>query len=986
MNVGRNPRERIDALLNKIKALRRGGDLDSALKAAAAAEAAYPCDDEVRDEIWQIQTEQNDYEKALRTALDGGDPERVQESLDELRRRTPPNLMAPLLDRLLADGANAHLLTARAAAARDQNRPDEEIGFLLRAVEAGDAAVGTWIELINAYVRADRLTTAVEQADLAGKHFPGNRRLSMAAESVRRRRDQHDLAHGRYREVVESTLLAGRAREFHRLVDNLRAEGRDHEAETLLATAAGTDGVGPESVRRPADNGSARVAESATTRLIAARPPLSDAEMAAGLAVLRRTGDLAAAERLVAGWLRAHAVSGPLRVPLGLLYLDLGRYAEGAELLLDAGDEYAVRDKIAELREDGDLTSAETLAREALRRRPRSLGLLQQSGLIALMDHRWDRALRDAARMLEINPRSFDAYEIRFDALAATYQRDAVDRDLEHILGTYQHVPDFLVVAAQALMGRRRLPEAEDQLRAAIPLLRAADRGYPRRLLAETLIQLRRPGEALEILAALVQDAAAAGESDVDLREHIAFAHLYGNDLPAAREEAAAVLDRDDTRITAYRVMGVTYLRTGDYPIAESWLRKAVERDPGEPQSMELALAILEQDDKSRLGEIRGLCGTARKADDRNPDVITMLGKLKLSEGDEAEAERLLDRAIALDGLDAFEPLGALFVSQGRFDEAEKIFERGLVATFHDPDLQTELANLHLQRGQLAPAAELFRSLMSADPYNGLAVVGLALALTEADPPDLVQADALLATAQRRQTRYPDRVLVMRAYVGARIGGPDREAEALALVDAAIELHPVAEYHNYAARLRAYRGDFRGALRAVDAFHATAPDDPRAGELRRRITAYRRAWRLERLAAHRGQFAAVVAAVLLAALWTIHLRTGVDTAVLLGVSGFLATVVLAGVFVPNPKVAKINAAGIHVDAGSPGAPELPPIRTGIPLLALKVSASVLPPAPAAPRKRAAMYTAHQAGIQSGLTRLPAARKPERETDRSVGHE
>jgi hypothetical protein len=66
MNVGRNPRERIDALLNKIKALRRGGDLDSALKAAAAAEAAYPCDDEVRDEIWQIQTEQNDYEKAIR--------------------------------------------------------------------------------------------------------------------------------------------------------------------------------------------------------------------------------------------------------------------------------------------------------------------------------------------------------------------------------------------------------------------------------------------------------------------------------------------------------------------------------------------------------------------------------------------------------------------------------------------------------------------------------------------------------------------------------------------------------------------------------------------------------------------------------------------------------------------------------------------------------------------------------------------------------
>jgi tetratricopeptide (TPR) repeat protein len=344
-----------------------------------------------------------------------------------------------------------------------------------------------------------------------------------------------------------------------------------------------------------------------------------------------------------------------------------------------------------------------------------------------------------------------------------------------------------------------------------------------------------------------------------------------------------------------------------------------------------------------------------------------VLGMLSLKEGDEAAAEQQLRRSIELGGLDGYAPLGALLVREGRFDEAERVFERGLAATYGDPELRTELANLHLQRGQLRPAAELFGALVGADPYNGLAVVGLAMALTGKVPPDLGQAEALLAGALRRDTRYRDRVLIVLAYVVAQRGDPDCEAEALSLVDAAIEHHPVAEYHLYAARLRAYRGDFRGALRAVGVVQRIAPDDPRAAELGRQIMTYRRDRLRQRLAARRGQYVAAVAAILLAALWTVHLRTGVDTAVLLSVSGFLATVLLVGFLMPNPRVEQFSAGGFRVGAGPPGAPELPPIRTGIPLPALRLSASVLPPAPSAPRKRAVQYTAHGTGIESGLT-------------------
>jgi tetratricopeptide (TPR) repeat protein len=149
--------------------------------------------------------------------------------------------------------------------------------------------------------------------------------------------------------------------------------------------------------------------------------------------------------------------------------------------------------------------------------------------------------------------------------------------------------------------------------------------------------------------------------------------------------------------------------------------------------------------------EIENLLWTARKLDEKEPEVWLAFVIFYMSKGIE-EAEAALDLArIKLSAVEAWDKLAQSYVAMGRLDEAEKQFKAYLDAKPNDPQRLQQLAVFFQQHNQFSKAKPYLRKLFDSDRSKAEPLVQawarrmLAMALiTEGGYPKYLEARKLL--------------------------------------------------------------------------------------------------------------------------------------------------------------------------------------------------------------------------------------------------
>ena len=151
---------------------------------------------------------------------------------------------------------------------------------------------------------------------------------------------------------------------------------------------------------------------------------------------------------------------------------------------------------------------------------------------------------------------------------------------------------------------------------------------------------------------------------------------------------------KDEAGVAALIADGVAALEDGRREAAEAAFRKAVAREPD------------------------------------NPDALRRLGVAVFLGGDFEDARRLLELAIGLapDDADAHNNLAAILLEQGEITEAEVRFRRARELVPDDADINFNLGLILLQRGNLTEARDCFKAVIAVRPDDADAHHNLGMA------------------------------------------------------------------------------------------------------------------------------------------------------------------------------------------------------------------------------------------------------------------
>ncbi|MFO1395088.1 MAG: tetratricopeptide repeat protein [Steroidobacteraceae bacterium] len=284
-------------------------------------------------------------------------------------------------------------------------------------------------------------------------------------------------------------------------------------------------------------------------------------------------------------------------------------------------------------------------------------------------------------------------------------------------------------------------------------------------------------GDASTALASFaVAVDAARGESLAEALTAQAVGHVAIGDVEAALAAFERALSIDPAYLPALVARANLWLRSGDFPLAESSLAQVTKLPSFGSQPVADRVASFDVLCESQLGQGRYADArqTLRQLDrlvPGSPLVAYLGGRIDLATGKTAEAISQLERAVqgapdfhqarmvlglaqleqgnfalaenelqrvvnaAPDNVEARQLLAQAQLRQGRVDAAATVLEPALEAAARQglPSL-LDLGRLELQAGRGETARQAFERALAADPKNGAAYLGLAsLAETKGD-------------------------------------------------------------------------------------------------------------------------------------------------------------------------------------------------------------------------------------------------------------
>jgi tetratricopeptide (TPR) repeat protein len=338
-----------------------------------------------------------------------------------------------------------------------------------------------------------------------------------------------------------------------------------------------------------------------------------------------------------------------------------------------------------------------------------------------------------------------------------------------------------LFVKARVDSAEGRLTEASEGLRAAVA--QRPDWGEARFLLGSTLERrgelpeardeyaraLRLDGGQIETRTALVRIHVALGEheaavtqarlvlaeapEDVAMRDVLVESlMLLGRSSDALRMLQA--IREEDRDAAVWAAMGRIYLDLGQTRNARRALMRANAEAPHQSETLR---ALLQLDAaEGQLPDSVARIESALTARPDDPSLHRLAGIAALHEDRPADAERSLERALALDPSDVESTLrlGRHYTASGKTPEAIRLYEQALQAHPHEAEIHHRLGGAYESRGDRDRAIEHYEAAIGYDSGHGPAKDDLGRLLAD-EPKTVTRAFALAEEARTLMPNAP---------------------------------------------------------------------------------------------------------------------------------------------------------------------------------------------------------------------------------------
>jgi len=447
-----------------------------------------------------------------------------------------------------------------------------------------------------------------------------------------------------------------------------------------------------------------------------------------------------------------------VRATLARLYVRAGTYDKAIPLLTDlVNEEPGWQDGPSMLAEAyagaGRSGDAITWLEERTATDPRMLPTLAD---FYERDRRFSEAAAIYARLLERNPRSTELKTRYAAALLNAGGRDNITKardTLNDLVGTRgtEARPLYLLSQAQRRLGDFK--ESEATARRVIALNRNSPWGYY--ALAEALEGRHAYQAVIDELAPVVSEfKGKTGDQSFDvsiLLPHLGFAYqeLGQNDKAIATFEEARKQSPDDPAVASYLIEA--NLAAKKYNAAADLAKAALTQNPSDLRLTRLHAQALRHTGKADQGIT--LLENALKAHGDDPLAYISLAQLYSDVDRGPQALKVLQDAQAKfphDDSIAFE-LGTVYDKQKKFAEAEAAFRSVLSRDPENAIALNYLGYMLAERGErLDESVDYLQKALQIEPDNGSYLDSLGWAYFKSDKLDLAEANLKRAADQLR--------------------------------------------------------------------------------------------------------------------------------------------------------------------------------------------------------------------------------------------
>lgn len=405
---------------------------------------------------------------------------------------------------------------------------------------------------------------------------------------------------------------------------------------------------------------------------------------------LLRNGDLKGAEAAFEEALKQGVNRGEVALPLGQVYLALGRPEAVIEKISASGLSPALQVEVFTMRGNAYLESGKPIQATQSFENARAVDPKSASPLIAevpmlLAAGRLDKAREKAIKAVELAPNSADAWNAKASVLHAALDAPGAISAYDRALSLSPRNVDARISRSALLIDLKRDSAALEDLEYLKTV--AADEpraAYLRAVLAGQKGDSNATNEALKEVTRTVD---ALPPAWLLRREQLlmsgALAHYGLASYEKSREYLDAIISRSPNNLAARKLLAAVYVDTKDF------------------------------------GRAQPLLESLQRATPEDPQVLFMLGSVNLAQKRYAQASNLLERAASRTG--SPEMNRSLGFSQLGLGQAEKglvNLEKSFAANPSDTRTGMALATLYMRHSKPEKALKIAEAMFKRDPSN----------------------------------------------------------------------------------------------------------------------------------------------------------------------------------------------------------------------------------------------------------------------------
>ena len=405
---------------------------------------------------------------------------------------------------------------------------------------------------------------------------------------------------------------------------------------------------------------------------------------------LLRNGDLKGAEAAFEEALKQGVNRGEVALPLGQVYLALGRPEAVIEKISASGLSPALQVEVLTMRANAYFeTGKNTLATQSLENAkaidPKSASPLIAEVPMLLAAGRLDLAKERAGKAVELAPNNAFAWNVKASVLHASFDAPGALAAYDKALVLNPKHVDARVARAALLIDLKRVSDATKDLDFLKSIAEEEPRAaYLRSVLASQKGDERAVSEALGVVTRTID---ALPPAWLAKREQLlmaaALAHYGLGNHQKAREYLDVIISRSPNNFGAKKLLASIYVDTKD------------------------------------LGRAQALLESLQRVLPEDPQVMFLLGTVNLSQRHYVQASQLLEKASArTSSPEMNRSLGFSQLGQGQTELGLSSLEKAYAANPADNRAGMALATLYSRLGKAERALKIAGEMVKHDPAN----------------------------------------------------------------------------------------------------------------------------------------------------------------------------------------------------------------------------------------------------------------------------